>query len=79
MLRIATGVLDTQQKGSKLVFIDVIDYGIGAKETDDSKLLKGRGLTNMKYRADQLNADFEYTSLDVGIRVRLILKGAYYL
>lgn len=56
------------------VYVEIIDFGNGNLKLNDALPHQGRGLTNMQYRAEQLNAELELTFLKSGSKVRLILK-----
>ncbi len=65
---LATGVVNNQ------VFIDIIDYGRGMHTADvKNNAACGRGISNMKYRAEQIGGTLELNSSDQGTQVRLLL------
>ena len=69
-MTLATGIIEDQQK----IFIDIIDYGIGISAQATDTL--GRGIRNMQYRAQQLDAQLQIGKLDSesgGTRIRLLL------
>jgi len=68
-IRVATGVIEAEIKH---VFIDVIDYGRGM-ERDCEPTSTGRGIDNMKYRAEQIGAELTIDNFAHGCRVRLLL------
>lgn len=68
-ITLATGTI--QEK--KQIYIDIIDYGSGMKRQANGELSHGRGIDNMHYRAQQLDATLEVSSSDKGTRIRLLL------
>ena len=69
-ITLTTGFLAT---GQAQIFIDIIDYGIGIEKEFELKAA-GRGIKNMHYRAEQLDAKLEIESSTAGTRIRLILN-----
>ena len=65
-MKLVTGVVEDS------VFIEVIDYGTGF-DTSSVSEQQGRGVKNMHYRAQQLDAQLEYRQLTKGTSVRLLL------
>lgn len=65
-MKLVTGVAEDS------VFIEVIDYGAGF-ETSSVSEKQGRGVKNMHYRAQQLDAELEFRQLTKGTSVRLLL------
>jgi len=78
-LVIRTGT--TQDAQRLCIFVDVVDNGCGYASADGSKggqsplgtVPGGRGLSNMRRRAQMLDATIELTSDSTGSRVRLLL------
>ncbi len=68
-ITLATGVL---QGGDSQVYIDIIDYGAGMQEQLANNGHKGRGLANMRYRAEQLGGALKIDSNGAGTCVRLL-------
>ncbi len=70
-LTLATGVLDGK------IFIDIIDYGEGFEPLNNTqknnKPISGRGIKNMHYRAQKLNASLDVKVTKRGVSVRLLL------
>lgn len=76
-MKLATGVVKTceePQNKQCQIYIDIIDYGKGADMTAISRGCEGRGLINMRYRAQQLGATLEINSSVDGTCVRLLLN-----
>lgn len=65
-MKLVTGVAEDS------VFIEVIDYGAGFEISSVSEK-QGRGVKNMRYRAQQLDAELEFRQLTKGTSVRLLL------
>ncbi len=65
-MKVATGVFENK------IFIDVVDYGDGFNLLAEKKE-QGRGVKNMQYRAEQLNATLLIEQVSNGSRVRLLL------
>ena len=65
-MKLVTGVVEDS------VFIEVIDYGVGYDVSRVSEK-QGRGVKNMHYRAQELDAVLEFRQLTKGTSVRLIL------
>jgi len=55
------------------IYIDVIDFGIGY-ENSSLRESQGRGVKNMHYRAQELDAILEIRQLNHGTSVRLLLE-----
>lgn len=68
-IRVATGVIEGEITH---IFIDVIDYGRGI-ERDCESTSTGRGIENMKYRAQQIGSELTIDTCADGCRVRLLL------
>jgi len=68
-MTLRTGLLCDQEKQ---IYIDIIDYGVGM-ELENIEL-QGRGINNMRYRAEQINAKLEINSSSNGRCVRLLIK-----
>ena len=76
-MRLATGVIDADDlNDSGEIYIDIIDYGKGMVERDEKNDYHGRGIANMKYRAQQLGAILKIKSTPDGTCVRLLLSCA---
>jgi len=75
-LKIATGMIEqeTINNDQMLVFVDIIDYGSGHDGLNESTSRASRGLTNMKYRAEQLHARLDIDFKQAGTTVGLVLK-----
>lgn len=69
-MTLATGLI----REEKQIYIDIIDYGCGLKQSYDSEQACSRGIENMHYRAKQLDAKLEISSSDAGTCVRLLLN-----
>ena len=73
-MRLATGVIDEEglhDNGN--IYIDIIDYGKGMAGPGEKNDHQGRGIANMKYRAQQLGATLTIDSTADGTCVRLML------
>ncbi len=71
---LATGVIDAENLNDNgNIYIDIIDYGKGMIEHDEMDSHQGRGIANMKYRAQQLGATLTINSTADGTCVRLML------
>jgi signal transduction histidine kinase len=68
-MKLATGILEESQQ----IFIDVIDYGKGF-EQEKVMNLNSRGITNMIYRAKQIEAELDISSNKDNTRIRLLLS-----
>jgi len=68
-MTLRTGVLSGQRKQ---IFIDIIDYGLGMNAEDKNN--QGRGVNNMRYRAEQIDAELKINSSSKGTCVRLLLN-----
>jgi signal transduction histidine kinase len=68
-MKMATGILEESQQ----IFIDVIDYGKGF-EQEKVMNLNSRGITNMIYRAKQIEAELDISSNKDNTRIRLLLS-----
>ncbi len=79
-MRLATGVIESvvveagETSNIGNIFIDIIDYGKGMDETAGEYSHHGRGIVNMKYRAQQLGATLDINSSTGGTCVRLLLR-----
>jgi signal transduction histidine kinase len=67
-MTIATGVINNDMQK---VYIDIIDYGRGV---DKESSIPGRGINNMHYRAEQLDAELVITHSSAGTKVRLLIN-----
>lgn len=70
-MTVATGI---SSKSNDQIYIDVIDFGQGMEATSSHKSVHSRGISNMKYRASQLNAILTIKSSNKGTQIRLTLN-----
>ncbi len=76
-MKLATGVVKTseeQQNEQWQIYIDIIDYGKGVDMASVVGACQGRGLANMRFRAQQLGATLNINSSVNGTCVRLLLS-----
>jgi signal transduction histidine kinase len=76
-MKLATGVVKTSQKKQNeqwQIYIDIIDYGKGVDITSAAVEHQGRGIANMRYRAQQLGAILKINTSEDGTCVRLLLS-----
>lgn len=75
-MRLSTGMIKSgasREEGGK-IFIDIMDYGKGIDKTAADAEYQGRGLANMRYRAQQLAATLDIKSSAEGTCIRLVLN-----
>lgn len=70
-MTLSTGVIG---KETRSVFVDIIDYGKGFDLSAISSSDFGRGVKNMQYRANQMDAVLDLDSSLSGTRVRLLIE-----
>jgi signal transduction histidine kinase len=63
--------IDIEQSGENALQISVSDNGKGIEAPPE----RGRGLKNMRARANGIGAEFDLDSSDTGARITLILRG----
>ena len=76
-MTLATGVVkvDHEKQNKRWqIYIDIIDYGKGVDMTSVTGECQGRGIANMRYRAQQLGATLKINSSVDGTCVRLLLN-----
>ena len=64
---------ETDSAGRATVIVDVIDDGTGFVAGNTSASVAGRGLGNMRRRAQELDGSVDLTASDKGSRLRLVL------
>ncbi len=70
-ITIATGTID---RNADKIYIDIIDDGRGWDTKEATLTREKRGIKNMQYRAEQIDADIEINStINAGTRIRLSL------
>jgi len=76
-MKLCTGVIKInkgKQNQHYQIYIDIIDYGKGQEVTPSKTKSQGRGIDNMRYRAQQLDATLKINASTDGTCVRLLLN-----